>query len=164
MPSAIQLDPALLAAGCWLWTGSTWVKASGDGTGRLNVNIGSSTINVPVNIAASAINVPVTVQNWPGSQNVRPSTGVGSQLLISGNQVVAYSAARCFWISFSNYETANRDLRLRNGTTVGAAILWQAQMDSVGNWQHCFFPPLEFSTGIYIDSDSVLWRATVKFE
>jgi hypothetical protein len=88
-------------------------------------------------------------------------TGAFTSGVLAADTLIKTGAGKVFWISF--FDAADLTLQLNDSLANGGTDKWAGLLDvSVKPGEHINFdPPLEFSTGIYLDVDTATCLVTV---
>lgn len=91
----------------------------------------------------------------------RSETGALTSGVKAADVLIKTGAGKVFWISF--FDAADLAIELNDDTANGGTDKWAGLLDvSVNPGMHINFdPPLEFSTGIYLDVSTTTCLVTV---
>jgi len=102
------------------------------------------------------INVPIVSRGYPRSRGL-----LNSGVLIGDTSVKATPGV-VYWLTVS--DSAALAIELNDSTANGGTDRWGLDIPAAGYGHFIFDPPIEFSTGIYLDVSTVTCKVTVGYK
>ena len=90
-------------------------------------------------------------------------TGMSNSGVLAADTAVKSAAGKIYWLTVN--DTADMDLQLNDSTDNSGTDKWAMKLDvSVKNFGHFIFdPPIEFSTGIYLDVSTTTCQVIIGY-
>lgn len=91
----------------------------------------------------------------------RGKTGLSSSGVKSADTVIKSGAGAVYWLTLS--DTAALAIELNNSIDNSGTDLWAINIPANGYAHFIFDPPIEFTTGIYLDVSTATCKVTIGY-